>query len=784
MCNCCCRATLTAASTPQTHHTCCSTVFQALSTPNTHCSETLLRSAPPLSKRQSDFSTLEKQFSSRVALPTTLQTTTTCMFSSNNAVLPAKIQPKHLRPLAYRILSKKYGLIIKSDGLNELADVIGKRFGTDWKKNSETTEFLNELAILWKQKFTNNLFVDSIGVQRILIEINEKNCYDVSINSNNTNITNEPINADLDEIIDPNTTMEHNIDQTNDSISVATSGMDWEDYFKIINSNELKKFIYNKEKRQFTKVVNKPTPKQNRTTTSIFKLPTVNHKTDLISNRYYLIRDRLLRNESLQNNDTYNPLTSMINLKNDIENNNLDTSKPSNYMNITQIKNLLGNDRQNFLLLGMLYKNHLGNWALEDPSGTIEIDIQQTEATDSLYYVPGCLVLVEGIYFTIGNKFHCTSMTHPPGENRIKTMDAIGNLDFLEIYSKSTNSQLARLNNDFLLRLHYLENELLTNRILFLGGALNLNNDDTIRGLQKIFQKLSNLHPSELPIMIVFNGPFAIFPLFPAYPNEAAQLYKTGFDNLAELLQEYQPFLENTKLVFIPGNLDPTSSQIYKSFNDSFTPDGSLNPTYTKKLRRLNKNIIWATNPTRLAYLSHEIVILNDELADRFKRYNIEFPLKERQLLEERELRKHTQKMGKITINENETESDQVDEQSDSDLDEKNDDNIYIKYQNEVNHGNSELNQSIKYIKTILDQGHLSPFLPDIRPVTWDLDHALTLYPIPSTLIVCDSTAPLIDMTYNGCKVINTGTFLAGSTARYMWFNPSTKTAERWEEYI
>lgn len=709
--------------------------------------------------------------------------------TNNNAVLPAKIQPKHLRPLAYRILSKKFGLIIKSDGLIELADAIGRRFGTDWKNNPETVEFLSELATLWKQKFNNSLFVDASGVQKIIVEIDELNCLDVSMNKNlNIDKTNTGItDSDSDDLADE--LNEGNV--TNDFSKMATAGMVWQDYFKIVNANKMKKFIYNSEKRQFTKVSTNHNliPQNNPRSKSSFKLPIVDHQINLLSNRYYLIRDRLLRNENLQNTDTYNPLTSMINLKNDIENNKLDTSKPSNYMNITQIKNLLGNDRQNFLLLGMLYKNQLGNWALEDPSGSIEIDIQQTEFTDNLYYIPGCIVLVEGIYFTIGNKFHCTSMTHPPGETRIKTMDAIGNLDFLEIYSKSTNSQLSRLSNDFILRLHYLENELLTNRILFLGGKLVLSNELTIKGIRKIFDELSTLEKYELPIMIVFNGPFVAFPIFPTFPNEQEQINKDGFDNLANLLAEYQTLLEDIKLVFVPGNCDSTTLKLYKPIMDTFTPDGILSPDFTKKIRKVNKNIIWATNLTRLAYLSHEIVIFNDELNGRFKLNNIEFPLRQKQLLEKRQLKKNTEKMSQITIDDNNnndnSNNDKDDIESDRDsIDEANDDNIYIKYQNEINHENTELNQSIKYIKTILDQGHLSPFSPSIRPVVWDLDHALTLYPIPSTLIVCDSTAPLIDMTYNGCKVINTGTFLAGDKARYLWFNPSTKVVNRSEVYL
>ena len=91
----------------------------------------------------------------------------------SSTTLPAQIQPVHLRPLAYRTLSKKYGLNIKSDGLAALAKFIGERFGIDWKKNSETVKFLELFAQVWKQQ-ERGLFVDGQGTKEVIAEIQER----------------------------------------------------------------------------------------------------------------------------------------------------------------------------------------------------------------------------------------------------------------------------------------------------------------------------------------------------------------------------------------------------------------------------------------------------------------------------------------------------------------------------------------------------------------------------------------------------------------------------------
>ena len=78
-----------------------------------------------------------------------------------------------------------------------------------------------------------------------------------------------------------------------------------------------------------------------------------------------------------------------------------------------------------------------------------------------------------------------------------------------------------------------------------------------------------------------------------------------------------------------------------------------------------------------------------------------------------------------------------------------------------------------KLVRTLLDQGHLSPFRPATRPVHWDYAAALHLYPLPTALVLVDTGAPPFCVTYAGCHVMNPGSVLVAGK----------RGAARWVEY-
>ncbi|CCC68073.1 hypothetical protein NCAS_0A15150 [Naumovozyma castellii] len=715
------------------------------------------------------------------------------MFTSGK-VLPVKIQPPLLRPLAYRVLSKKYGLSIKSDGLSALAEFVGNTMGSDWKRSPETLNFLELFASVWKQQ-ERGLFVDKAGVLEVVCELKEREKTNIQESTqqrdnnkgtndysrkgktldnfltgaaNNNNLEeNESLNSDTSDLMLPHNSSLSPIplnesdlpmDLENDELPENNTHsqqqqqqLNWKDYFKVINVSEQQKFTYNANKMQFQFCpIN--------TNTSVIKLPTTQTNVTIFPTRYYLIRDRVMRNENFQNDDTFNPLSSMMHLKEELQESGGNVNITS-FMSITPIKNLLGRDGMNFLLLGLLKKNTRGNWALEDPSGSIEIEISQTIPTKGLYYVPGCIVLAEGIYFSVGNKFHVTSMTHPPGERRETTLEAIGNLDLLGVHGASNENYIARLDNDLKIRLHFLEKELEDHRFVILGGDLFLDELATLEALKKTFTKLEE----DPPTLLIFQGSFTSVPVHASMTSRnvsATTQYKNNFDTLAGLLSTFENIINGSTLIFIPGPNDPWSSMVSLGATGIF-PQKPIPTYFTQKMNRVCKHIIWGSNPTRIAYLSQEVVISRDNLVERFKRNSVIFPTVEE--TREQRLQEVEERLQNISIDETVSIDELV-----KDKDQK----------------NLKVQETRKIVKTILDQGHLSPFTTNIRPLFWDLDYSLTLYPIPTTLIMCDTSAPQFDLTYNGCKSINPGRFIIKRRARYLEYKPSQKTVVQQEVYF
>ncbi|CED83236.1 epsilon dna polymerase [Phaffia rhodozyma] len=80
-------------------------------------------------------------------------------------------------------------------------------------------------------------------------------------------------------------------------------------------------------------------------------------------------------------------------------------------------------------------------------------------------------------------------------------------------------------------------------------------------------------------------------------------------------------------------------------------------------------------------------------------------------------------------------------------------------------------------VQTILDQCHLSPLPLSVRPTLWDFDHALRLYPMPTSLILADKYERY-ELTYEGCHVFNPGSFI-GNSFEWSTYYPSTQRSER-----
>ena len=72
--------------------------------------------------------------------------------------------------------------------------------------------------------------------------------------------------------------------------------------------------------------------------------------------------------------------------------------------------------------------------------------------------------------------------------------------------------------------------------------------------------------------------------------------------------------------------------------------------------------------------------------------------------------------------------------------------------------------------RTLLEQAHLAPFPISSRPVHWDYGSVLSLYPLPTALVIADAEAAPFALNYMGCCVMNPGKLVEGRRgARASW---------------
>ncbi|KAM0752277.1 DNA polymerase epsilon, subunit B [Meredithblackwellia eburnea MCA 4105] len=157
-------------------------------------------------------------------------------------------------------------------------------------------------------------------------------------------------------------------------------------------------------------------------------------------------------------------------------------------------------------------------------------------------------------------------------------------------------------------------------------------------------------------------------------------------------------------------------------YTSQMLPQQPLPATMTESLSKRLPNVTFGSNPCRVRYFTQEIVLFRDDLMSRMMR-------------------------------------------------------------NAVHMGNEQDESDLRkaLVQTILDQAHLAPLPLTVRPVYWEFDHALRLYPMPTTLILADKFDPY-KLVYGDCLVFNPGCF---SRKKFSWstYHPHmVEPKERMEE--
>ena len=451
--------------------------------------------------------------------------------------------------------------------------------------------------------------------------------------------------------------------------------------------------------------------------------------------------------------------------------------------------------------------------AISDLSGSIALDLQQAKPLpeDGAWFCPGMIVLVDGVYEeeyniaaggfgggggvggTIGGKFVGFTIGGPPCERREITLGVSGTgqngdvtagggfgwVDFLGVGSeRALGPKMRKLEHRILHTPLDSEFGAGAGRIIILG-EVNLDHSRALVALKKVIGIYAAEPEKEAPIAFVLMGNFVQDAVVAGGGSGGSIEYKEYFDSLASALSEFPSILQQSNFIFVPGDNDPWASAFSagaatpiprKSVPDLFTSRvkrafASANAEAESTLgRKVIGGAIWTTNPSRLSLFgpSQEIVFFRDDVSGRLRRNAIKFRVSDHDDEEEtrEKVRTNSAKRGSdermdidhaVLEAESHVPSVAEDEQE----------NVAL---------SMDLHLARKLTKTMLDQGHLSPFPLSTRPVLWDHASALQLYPLPTSLVLADTETPPFCVTYEGCHVMNPGRLVeAGRGRKAKW---------------
>ena len=736
---------------------------------------------------------------------------------SRPSILPIALQPTALRPLAFRTFTKKHNLTLTSSALQLLATFVGKHCGAGWKEEGLAEKVLDATAKAWK-KNGGGLIVSDEGEEFKKILRTLEGSISGGKLSDNHGLSRQSSfafgqqNNDSEgaQVAERPGGLDRQDSLGLSSLEVAddeetTGPQDPRKWTKVIGAFEQPRFKYNTVQKHFEQV-----------TQAASSLPEASHRTDLFRNRYNLIHQSLLRNDSFQTSSV------AASRRSSLQRSESTLATAQQAYKLTPVGNLLGRNGTSHVLLGLLTISPTGILTLNDLTGSIGLDITHARPApeDGAWFTPGMIVLVDGMYEeegsslqgldqnvgvggSIGGKFLVFSIGGPPCERRDVTLGVnasgagnahnpgggFGWVDFLGVGSeRASGSIMRRLEQKTFRGFGPAEAGRGRSRMILLGDV-NLDKTQTLSALRKVFGIYDAEPADETPMLFVLFGNFASNAVMAGSRKSGSMEYKEWFDALASVMTDYPAILQTSTFIFVPGDNDPWASS-FTSGASTMIPRDALPGMFTSRIRRVFANAnseaerstgkktdgeaVWSTNPARVSIFGplHEIVLFRDNMSGRLRRNAVRFkPLPGTADGE-------TAQSPGETIAESSTVNGEAarDVRMDVDPTIETAESVLPATKSKAPADSTtaaETQASRKLVKTILDQAYLSPFPTSTRPVLWDYASTLQLYPLPTALVLADPEATPFAISYQGCLVMNPGSL----TSRY------EKHAVRWIEY-
>uniref|UniRef100_A0A4W5NBE9 DNA polymerase epsilon subunit n=1 Tax=Hucho hucho TaxID=62062 RepID=A0A4W5NBE9_9TELE len=278
--------------------------------------------------------------------------------------------------------------------------------------------------------------------------------------------------------------------------------------FNIIGAFDVPRYIYSTERKKFVPV--------NMTTHSAPSLcGSARDKAELFRERYTLLQQRTHRHELFTP-----PVIGAA------------AEEGRNKFQLQTVEALLGSTAKlgEVIVLGMVTQLKEGKFYLEDPSGTVQLNLSKFH---SGLYTESCFVLAEGWYED--SVFHVNAFGFPPTEPSSTTRAYYGNVNFFG--GPSTTSVKASA------KLKQLEEENEDAMFVVVSDVWL----DSVEVLEKIHLMFSG-YAAMPPTCFIFCGNFSSAP----YGKTQIKSLKESLKVLADAICEYPSIHNSSRFVFVP----------------------------------------------------------------------------------------------------------------------------------------------------------------------------------------------------------------------------------------
>ncbi|NP_035263.1 DNA polymerase epsilon subunit 2 [Mus musculus] len=349
-----------------------------------------------------------------------------------------------------------------------------------------------------------------------------------------------------------------------------------EHVFNIIGAFDIPRFIYNSERKKFL-----PLSMTNHAAPTLFG--TARDKAELYLERYTILHQRTHRHE------LFTPPVIGSHLE-----------ESGSKFQLKTIETLLGSTSKvgDVIVLGMITQLKEGKFFLEDPTGTVQLDLSKAQFHSGLY-TEACFVLAEGWFED--QVFHANAFGFPPTEPSSTTRAYYGNINF---FGGPSNASVKTYT-----KLRQLEDENKDAMFVIVSDVWL----DQVQVLEKFHVMFSGYSPAP-PTCFILCGNFSSAP----YGKNQVQALKDSLKSLADIICEYPSIHQSSRFVFVPGPEDPGFGSIL--------PRPPLAESITQEFRQRVPFSVFTTNPCRIQYCTQEIIIFREDLVNKMCRNCVRFP--------------------------------------------------------------------------------------------------------------------------------------------------------------